>query len=378
MLPIQSRYVTHALTGLLCLALLSGCAKKITEHSLPFKNIMPTEDRHPLQLAGGGAGRDSLNILYLGCGHLVLQFKNESIVLDPYFSIQSFTPGKKIQYNKADSLQWAKTLKRHHVDLKKTKSVWLSHSHYDHTMDLPLMMENHFTDSVKIFGSDDGTHTFTNFQNIISHYQVLNKHQVYVPDRATVPPFIKTGKTIEVLPIRSDHAPHARVLGIPIHLMKGYVKKKYFEKHYDDLGDRTKKKQWREGETFSFLIDFKTGATIDYRVFVQTSASHFPLAKPPKALLEQRPVDLALLCLASSNYAQPYPVEIIKYLDQFSSPNYVFIHWEDFFTRGSFNHYKLVRLTNFRKIHKRLTKKEISLDPATDVMPQPGTMIVVK
>jgi hypothetical protein len=377
MLPIN-RYGTHALTGILCLALLSGCAKKITQRSLPFKNIMPITDHKALQLAGGGAGRDSLNILYMGCGHLVLQFKNESIVLDPYFSIQPFTPIKKIRYNQADSLQWAKTLTRHDVKLTKTKSVWLAHSHYDHTMDLPLMMENHFTDSVKIFGSDDGTHTFTNFQDIISHYQVLNKHQVYVPDRPTVPPFIKAGKTIEVLPIRSDHAPHARVLGIPIHLMKGYVKKKYFEKHYDDPADRTKKKQWREGETYSFLIDFKTGATIDYRVFVQTSASHFPLGKPPKALLEQRGVDLALLCLASSNYVKPYPVEIMQYLKEYSTPQYMFIHWEDFFKRGSFNNHKLVRLTNFKKIHRRLVKHDLSPNPATHVMPQPGTMVVVK
>lgn len=365
-------------TALLCLALLSGCAKKITEHSLPFKNIMPTIDRHPMQVAGPSE-RDSLSILYLGCGHLMLQFKNEIISIDPYFSIQPFTPGKKIKTHKADYQTWQKALARHTVDLKKTTSVWLAHTHYDHMMDLPLMMEkNHFADSTKIFGSDDGTHTFTNFQNIISHYQVLTKQQVYVPNSATVPPLIKTGKTIEVLPIRSDHAPRAKVLGIPIHLMKGYVKKKYFEKHYDDPVDRTKKKQWREGETYSFLIDFKTGATIDYRVFVQTSASHFPLGKPPEALLKQRGVDLALLCLASSNYVRPYPVEIMQYLNKHSSPKYMFIHWEDFFKRGSFNNHKLVRLTNYRKLDKRLAKHKISLNPTDDVMPQPGTMIVVK
>jgi hypothetical protein len=363
---------------LLCLALLSGCAKKITKHSLPFKNIMPTKDWHPMQVAGP-SGRDSLNILYLGCGHLVLQFKNESIVIDPYFSIQPFTPGKKIKTDSVDFNQWKMTLARHSVDLKKTASVWLAHTHYDHMMDLPLMMEkNRLADDTKIYGSDDGTHTFTNFQNIISHYQVLTKQQVYVPNSAIVPPFIQAGKSIEVLPIRSDHAPHAKVLGIPIHLMKGYVKKKYFEKHYDSAFDRTKKKHWREGETYSFLIDFKTGTTIDYRVFVQTSASHFPMGKPPEALLKQRGVDLALLCLASSNFVRPYPVEIMEYLNEHSSPRYMFIHWEDFFKHGSLNNHRLVRFTNYRKINRRLVKRDLSPDPATYVMPQPGTMVVVK
>jgi hypothetical protein len=378
MLPITSRYLIRHSVCLLCLALLSSCAKRITEHSLPFKNIVPSTDRHVLHTAGPSTS-DSLNILYLGCGHLVLQYKNENIVIDPYFSIQPFTPGKKIKTEGADYQQWQQALSQHHVDLQKSKSIWLAHSHYDHTMDLPFMLEkNHFTDSVKIFGSADGTRTFTNFQKIIAQYQVLTEKQVFVPNATTVPASIPAGKNIEVLPIRSDHAPHLKILGIPIHLMKGRVKEKYFKKHYDSTRDKTKKSQWREGATYSFLIDLKTGANIDYRVFVQTSASHFPLGKPPEALLKQRPVDLALLCMASSNYAKPYPVDIMQYLDKYASPKYMFIHWEDFFTRGSFNNYKLVRFTNYRKIDKRLRRNNITLSPADDVMPQPGTMVVVK
>jgi hypothetical protein len=68
----------------------------------------------------------------------------------------------------------------------------------------------------------------------------------------------------------------------------------------------------------------------------------------------------------------------MQYLDRFSTPKYIFIHWEDFFRRGSFNNYKLVRLTNFRKIDKCLRKNQLTLNPKDDVMPQPGTMVVVK
>jgi hypothetical protein len=376
---LQSRYVIISHIGwFICFVLLAGCAKKITERSLPFKNIGPASDRHVVQMTGASR-TDSLQILYLGCGHLVMQFKDEIISIDPYFSIQPFTPGKKIKTNTVDYTKWLQAVGRHKMDLKKTKSIWLAHSHYDHMMDLPFMMEkNHFTDSLKIYGSEDGTRTFTNFKNVLSRYQVLAESQVFVPNAAATPTPIAAGKNIEVLPIRSDHAPHFKFLGITFHLMKGRVKRKYFEDHYDDVRDKTKKSQWREGATYSFLIDFKTGTRIDYRVFVQTSGSHFPLGKPPEGLLKQRPVDVALLCLASSNYAKPYPVEIMQYLNRFSSPKYMFIHWEDFFTRGSFDNYKLVRLTNFRKIARRLTKSTISLNPANDVMPQPGTMVVVK
>lgn len=372
-----SRYVICYWLLVVYGCLLAGCARKITERSLPFCDIVPKKDRHTLTT--GSSQSDSLQILYLGCGHLVMLYKDEAVVVDPYFSIQPFTPGKKIKSHVKDYQQWKQAIQRHQVDLSKTTSIWLAHTHYDHTMDLPMMIENkHFTDSVRVFGSEDGPRTFTNFPKIKSQYNTVSKSQVYIPDSPTVPNQIKTGKHIEVLPIQSDHAPHAKFLGITFHLMKGNVREKYFQKHYDSSTDRTKKKQWREGATYSFLIDFKTGDHIDYRVFVQTSGSHFPKGKPPEALLKQKPVDVALLCLASSNYAKPYPVQIIEYLDRFAPTKFMFIHWEDFFSRGSFGHYKLVRLTNFRKIHKRLKRANITLNSTDDLMPQPGTNVVVK
>lgn len=87
--------------------------------------------------------------------------------------------------------------------------------------------------------------------------------------------------------------------------------------------------EWLEGRTLAFLIDFldENGAPT-MRVFYQDAPGNAPIGEVPAAILAERRVDLALLCVGSSNAVENQPTAIIENLD----PRFAFSgHWEDFF-----------------------------------------------
>ena len=358
---------------LFCLsAMLIGCAKSVTDHNFPSKEIIPTTTQHHLAITGQGS---SIKMLYMGCGHLIIEYNGEMIVTDPYFSIQSFSPTKKIKTNLPDFERYKATLSQHSVDLTKAKSIWLAHTHYDHMMDIPLLLkQNMLTKKVTMYGNEFGDDILQNFITP-SQYHTLLPKEVYNPlGKNGTRHWVDSTSSIRILPIFSDHAPHTKILGVNVHLMKGKLKNNYFRDHFKTEEAKTNKNQWRKGCVYSFLVDFVKADKIEYRIFIQTSASHYPLGQPPKEVLAEKTIDVAVLCLASSNYVTPYPVEILKAL---TPKKVVFIHWEDFFERAEFNKTKLVRLTNFRKIDKRLLKSGLTPNKEDYVMPQPGTMITI-
>jgi hypothetical protein len=354
--------------------LFTSCAKEITDKTFPSNKVIPNSKQVALSIPGKTS---DLKMLYLGCGHLVIEYQQEIIVVDPFFSIQPFSLFKKIKSNTADFDTYRVALNEHQVDLSKTKSIWLAHTHYDHMMDIPMMAEKSLIPvQATIYGNEFGDDILQNFPKLKSQYKELLPNQVYDPlvPAGPIPDSIPASQHITIRPILSDHAPHWRVLGINIHLMKGKLKGEYFKKKFNAPESKTKKGQWSEGCVYSFLVDFIVNGKIDYRVFIQTSGSHFPLGLPPPEILEQRSVDVALVCLASANYVEPYPVEILKVLNPDKT---IFIHWEDFFIRTAFGKNKLVRLTNFRKLDKLFKGAGFKLEPENYVMPRPGTLISI-
>ena len=350
--------------------LFAGCSRKVTSHAFPARDIIPVSPIHTLDLPGE---RGPLQILYLGCGHLVIEYAGETIVTDPFFSIQSFSPGGKIASHPDEFLRYKSLVSASGLEMKNAKSVLLAHTHYDHMMDLPMLMEDGMLPATTaIYGNSYGEEILKNFLSP-SQYHSLQLQPVHDREKSRGK-WVDSTSSIRVLPILSEHAPHMRIGPVKIHLMKGGLKSGYFEKTLKTASSRTKQKTWKEGSVYSFLVDFVRGDTIEYRIFIQTSASHFPVGLPAQELLDQRPVDVAVLCLASSNTVKPYPVDMLRALKPQKT---VFIHWEDFFEQATFGNYRLVRFTNFRKINKRMAKERMPLTQDKFVMPQPGTLITI-
>lgn len=349
------------------LVLLASCAREVTTRSFPDKEIIPSSPSHTIDLPGD---RPPVRVLYLGCGHLIIEHQGDVMVTDPFFSIQSLS-AKKIQTHKEDYARYMASVKASGIDLKKASSVWIAHMHYDHVMDLPVLLrDNVLAPDVKIHGSTYGS-------DILQHFIQPGQYIPLFPEPARNGngSWIAAASSIRVMSIVSEHAPHVKFWPITIHAMKGPLDKEYFAKTFTDPESITKKKEWKEGDVYAFLVDFIHADTVSLRMFIQTSASQFPVGLPSSALLKERPVDVAVLCLASANNVKPYPVEILKALQPKQT---IFIHWEDLFERAEFGHYRLVRLTNFRKIGKRMADAGMTLGKDKYVMPQPGTVVMIR
>jgi L-ascorbate metabolism protein UlaG (beta-lactamase superfamily) len=350
-----------------------SCSRSITSRNVPFMPIIPSLPTQEWNISGSN---EPLKILYLGCGHLVLQYKKECTLIDPFFSTQGIFKGK-IHSDPEVLKKFNTLLKANQVDLSHTSSLWLAHTHYDHMMDIPLMLENKvLPEKVSFYGNEFGDDILANFI-AEGQYHELKVSETYDPNKPKrVPSWINASSSVRVLPILSDHAPHFKAGPVRVHLMSGQLHKNYFKDHFKKATDTTKRNQWKEGCTYSFLVDFMNGEDIAFRLFIQTSASNYPLGQPPLEMLKQHPVDVALLCVASANFVKPYPVQI---LNDVKPKKVVFIHWEDFFSKPlDFDGARLVRATNFRKLNRRLVRNDLRPDKETYVMPRPGTMITIR
>jgi hypothetical protein len=86
---------------------------------------------------------------------------------------------------------------------------------------------------------------------------------------------------------------------------------------------------WLEGQTLAFLIDFLDAyGRPSFRVFYQDAPTDGPIGHVPPAILAEKQVDLALLCVGTYDAVRDQPGEIVANL----SPRFALSgHWEDFF-----------------------------------------------
>ena len=90
--------------------------------------------------------------------------------------------------------------------------------------------------------------------------------------------------------------------------------------------------EWRDGEVYSFVIDFlaEPGDTQPaFRIFYQPSAATLPMGQPPDWLLdEERPFDLAIVGAAGFHHETDYPKKLLRLLEP---KRVMVVHWDDLF-----------------------------------------------
>jgi hypothetical protein len=225
----------------------------------------------------------------------------------------------------------------------------VSHTHYDHVMDLPTLLHDHYFQNLEvIYGNRYLPKMLTNFQKEGPRMDSLTRSVVYDPAQSgdNEMKWIDVTPHIRFLAIRSDHAPHTR------HklFMSKPLKPGYFEKNLTWPGDKVGAFKWTVGDSYSFLVDFIQRDTL--RVFIQTSASQHPAGLPPQAELKKKAVDLAIMCYASAPNVDDYPS---KWIDWMQPKKLMLIHWEDFFREPrSELDVKLVRLNSTKKVRRRV------------------------
>jgi ribonuclease BN (tRNA processing enzyme) len=343
-----------------CLSLL-GCAHKI-QHFYPeilagSAPVAVTLDKTP---------SERVSITYLGCGNLVLEQNGVSIMTDPFFSNQKVLAlSGKIRTKDELYRLWKGRLESS-TARSAVRAVLVSHTHYDHVMDLPTLLHDHYFQNLEVvYGNRYMPKMLSNFKKEGPWLDSLTKKVVYDPTVTNDPEmeWVAITPQLRFLAIKSDHAPHrGKTLYMSEPLTEGY-----FEENLTWPNDKISASRWTAGDSYSFLVDFIQKDTL--RVFIQTSASNHPNGLPPKAELAKKKVDLAIMCYASAPNVEDYPN---KWVEWMKPKKLVLVHWEDFFRDArSDDDHKLVRGTKPSIVRQRIDQLGMKRD--FFIMPLPGT-----
>lgn len=218
-------------------------------------------------------------------------------------------------------------------DAKLAKAILVGHSHYDHLLDVPYLALYKAT-RANVYGSTTTARLLAPIANalkakdppteVVALDAVAGSHEA--PGKWQC-----LGDGVRFMALRSEHSPQVTVMlpslfkrdpQIPFHLWRG-------EQPDDREVLPRSASEWVEGRVFSYVIDFFAEKRLVFRVYYQDSGTNAPVGHVPRAVLDEHPVDLALLCVGGDFHRlKGHPEGILASL----KPRYVILsHWEDFF-----------------------------------------------
>ena len=361
---------------LICLALavfLLSCSKRINLQR--GGDLLVKNDKH---ITLNPSAKHSIKLLYTGCGGLVISNGKSAVLTDPYYTGHSalHAPFGKIKIDPKNTQRILDTIKKKIIDPSFIKTVLVTHSHYDHLEDLPYLLEQKkLAGTVTVIGSESTQNSIAYFLKGASRFTNADS-SVYLqnPAKPLSGKWIDLPDNMRVMPIESQHAPHF----YSIKLMKHCTPKENFGER-TKAHTKTKALKWREGRTYSFLLDvFDDEKKDTLRIFIQTSSCNPPYGFPPAAELGKKNVDIAFLCVASYAYVDNYPESILTLLKPKKT---ILVHWENFFKDMYVENPKSVPGTKLKPFVNRL-KKHYHLTENSGLknfflMPEPLTLLEI-
>lgn len=330
------------------------------------------------------SGNVSVTMTYLGASGFLIEAttgnEKNSILTSPFFSNPDLgvVAAGLIEPVPARIESGLRTVKDR---LGGVSVLLVGHAHYDHLLDVPYVL-NRYALKSKVMGNrtagkilaapDPACHAapstpalpcvdpgrFVDAEGSAADSSHAGVAQCFSSEG--VVPCLTKKNHWKILPIRSEHAPHLR----PIKLYSGELTK---------IPQRLPRRaeEWLEGQTLAYLIDFVSDGQIRFRIHFQDAVSTPPLGFPPDAVLAERRVDAAVVCVPGYQEVDGYPEAWIRK----SVPRTVVLsHWESFFERLPDKAEDLhpVPLNDPRGFLQRLK----GLVPADrTVLPSPGTSI---
>jgi hypothetical protein len=349
------------------LILLSGAACRA-----PLSITTPIQSGpHVVGCAAATCGDpDSLiSVTYLGVSGLLIEHRHHVLLTAPFFSNPSFGQVRprvrKLLRSTPRIAPDTSTIERllpRTAD--RATTILVGHGHYDHLMDVPYIATRRAT-SATIYGGPSVRHMLMGDSVLRANG---GRRVVAISEGVAGRPrrrgawFYSSDSAYRFMALIAGHAPTYRAWKQVYTFSSGTV-----DSDLDSLPGTAA--EWKLGETYSYVIDVlddRTRAPI-FRIYFQDAPSEPPLGFPPTEVLAERPIDLAVLCAATSSNVSNTPDSLLAVL----KPAHVMLaHWEDFF-RARHLALQMGLATDLDALRRSLAR---SLPPSADwVMPLPQT-----
>lgn len=241
-----------------------------------------------------GTSVHGLTVKFFGVSTLLLDDGQDQILIDGFFSRPSLWQvlSRPIQ---SDRLLLEQLVQRH--ELSRTKAILVSHSHYDHVLDVPALLE--MLPKTALVGSPS----------------TLNI--------ARANPKVTPQQLQSVKPWQLQHWGHFQITAIPSQHTPPTALN-------DDLGEEllqpftlpAKFSEFKEGGSFDYLIEHS-----GHKILVKASTGFIP-DQFKNLQVDTLFLGIAQLSRQSNDYQQHYLAETLQTL----KPKVVIpIHWDDFF-----------------------------------------------
>jgi hypothetical protein len=271
-----------------------------------------------------------ITVTYLGVSGLIVEHQGHVLLTAPFFSnppLARVRPKASRLFRESPLIspdtQAIEQLLPSNAD--RASAILVGHGHYDHLLDVPYIATRRATAAI-IYGSESVRHMLMGDSALRRDggrrvVPIADKDAGAV-DRSGV--WIYTiDSAFRFMPLLAGHAPTIHLLGESYTFASGTVTA--------DMSTLPQTApEWKLGEPYAFLIDVlepRTTRTV-FRIFFQDAPSAPPLGFPPAAVIEQRGVDLAVICAATSSNVPQTPDSLLKVL---KSAEVIVTHWESFF-----------------------------------------------
>lgn len=272
-----------------------------------------------------------ITVTYLGVAGLMIEHEGSVLLTAPFFSNPRFGSvrprfSRLLRRSPPTHSNGAQIERFLPQRANQAVAILVGHGHYDHLMDIPYIATRRATSAV-VYGGPSVRHMLMGDSTLRA-----NPHRVVAIDTAEAGDTVRAGRwfytsdsAFRFLAVRARHAPTVKLWG------KGYTYANGVVEADLDALPRTAL-NWKLGEEYSYVIDVLSRRRPVFRIYFQDAPSPPPLGFPAPAVLDERRVDLAILCAGSASNVRGAPDSLLKVL----APRAVMVtHWESFFRAQS-------------------------------------------